>query len=108
MAHDFIHDPPLEADVHMFCCIDTELTDNQWRDVLKNFASRKVLIYPCATFGLMTIIGELRQRGPGKNPTRCGYWRTKGRFEELAEHTHEPRRLSAGRAGTGWLCEPNS
>jgi hypothetical protein len=106
LEHDFVNDPPLEADIHLFCCVDTELTDDEWRAVLKNFAGVPLLIYPCATFGLLTIVGELRQRGPGKKPTRCGYWRTKGRFEELISHTHVPERLEAGKARTGWFCEP--
>ena len=106
--HDFINDDPLEAGLHFFCCIDTELTDEQWQLVLRNFRGRTLLIYPCATFGLLTIVGELRQRGPGKNPTRCGYWRTKGRFEELIDPTHEPQRLTSRKAGTAWLCTPKA
>ena len=52
-THDFVHDPPLEADVHLFCCIDTELTRRGMAGrACGNFAGQPVLIYPCATFGL--------------------------------------------------------
>ncbi|MGI8460472.1 MAG: hypothetical protein ACR2OC_02380 [Solirubrobacterales bacterium] len=104
--HNFVLDLPLKAELHLFCCVDTELTDEEWKLVLRNFSACRMLIYPCATFGLLTIVGELRQRGPGKKPTRCGFWRTKSRFDELISATHDLRRLESRRAGTAWLCEP--
>jgi hypothetical protein len=104
--HDFLRDEPLEADLHLFCCVDTDLSDDQWRLVFRNFSGARMLFYPCITFGVRAMIGELRHRRPGRNAIHCGYWRTKGRFDELVSTTHDPERLRDRRAGTAWLCHP--
>ena len=104
--HDFCREEPVDADVHLFNCVDTELPDQMWRDVFRRFGSRSVLFFPCITFGWRVIARELWCRRPGRDPMRAGWWRTKGRIDELAQPTHQVRRLRAGRAGTAWLLEP--
>jgi hypothetical protein len=107
--HDLREHPPLAGDVHLLCCVDTEFSDEEWLMIYDRFADAVVVIYPCATLGLSTVVNELRQRTAGNKPTRCGYWRTRSKIEELVGHTHQPRRLSSGgRLGTAWICRPRS
>ena len=104
--HDFCRERPLDADLHVFNGVDTELHDKAWRDVLRRFSDRRVLFFPNITLGARVLAGELWCRRPGRRPMRAGWWRTKGRFDELTQPTHEVRRLKAGRAGVAWMLEP--
>jgi hypothetical protein len=104
--HDFCRDEPLDAELHLFNGVDTELNDDAWRDVLRRFRERRVLFFPNITFGARVIAGELWCRRPGRRPMRAGWWRTKGRFDELTAPTHDVRRLDGGRAGVAWMLEP--
>lgn len=106
--HDLREHPPLPADVHLMSCVDTEFSDQQWRRIYRRFAGATLLVYPCATLGVSTIVNELRQWLALKPPTPCGFWRTSERIEELLAPTHRPERLSEGGAlGVAWLCRPN-
>lgn len=104
--HDFCREQPLDADLHLFNGVDTELHDRMWRDVFRRFADRRVLFFPNIPLGPKVIVGEIWARRPGRRPMRAGWWRTKGRFEEMMRPTHEVRRLHGGRAGTAWMLEP--
>jgi len=104
--HDFCREQPLDAELHLFNGVDTELHDQAWRDVLRRFADRRVLFFPNITLGARVLAGELWCRRPGRRPMRAGWWRTKGRFDELTSPTHEISRLTAGRAGVAWMLEP--
>ena len=42
--HDLRQDGPLHADVHLFHRIDTELNDQQWREVFGRFRSVSILL----------------------------------------------------------------
>jgi hypothetical protein len=106
--HDFCREPPLDADLHMFNGVDTELSDDAWRDVLRRFARCRVLFLPNITLRAKVIVGEIRCRRPGRRPLRAGWWRTKDRFDELFAPTHEARRLDSREAGTGWMLEPRT
>ena len=52
--HDFCREQPLEADLHLFNGVDTELNDEAWRDVLRRFSDRRVLLFPNITLGTRT------------------------------------------------------
>lgn len=105
-THDFCRDRPIAADLQVFNGVDTELNDRQWRDVLRRFANETVLLFPNITFGVRAALGEAWCRRPGRRPMRAGWWRTKGRFDDLARTSHDARRLAGGRAGNAWLLEP--
>ena len=106
--HDLLAHPPLDGDVHLLLCVDTEFSDEQWRQIYRRFDGVTLLVYPCATLSLSTVIDELRQWVATSPPTPCGYWRTGGRIEELVAPTHSAERLSGGGvAGRAWLCRPH-
>jgi hypothetical protein len=106
--HDFCREAPLDAELHLFNGVDTELSDDAWRDVLRRFSDRRVLILPNITLGAKALVGELWCRRPGRRPMRAGWFRTKGRFDELAEPTHEYTRLDGGQVGIAWMLEPRT
>lgn len=103
--HDLLRDSPLEADVHMFHRIDTELDNDQWRAVYRRFAGQRILVV--ATGILPTdeiprqILSAIRNRGA----TRAGWTRTRAAFESLWRKTHQgtPMRLVDL---DGWALEP--
>jgi hypothetical protein len=104
--HDFCRGRPLDAELHLFNGVDTELHDRMWRDVFRRFSGKRVLFFPGIALGPKVIAGELWCRRPGKRPMRAGWWRTKDRFEELMRPTHDVHRLRAPRVAPGWLLEP--
>ena len=104
--HDFCREQPLDADLHLFNGVDTELHDSLWRDVFRRFSDRRVVFFPNIPLGPKVIAGELWTRRPGRRPMRAGWWRTKDRFEQLMEPTHDIRRLRAKGVAPAWLLEP--
>lgn len=109
VRHDLLEEEPLEGDVHVLSCVDTEFGDDEWRGIYERFGDETLLVYPCATLDLSTLVNELRQWLALSRPTPCGYWRTAGRIEELIEPTHRHQRLSSGGTlGYAWLCTPRS
>src|SRR5213078_3904021 len=43
-VHDLARDPPLEADGHLPHRVDTELTNREWRELLRRFADETLLV----------------------------------------------------------------
>jgi hypothetical protein len=102
--HDLRSDGPLDADLHLFHRIDTELDASTFRDVLQHFAPVRVLVVATELLGPRAVARELRTRvRPGA--TRAGLVRSRGAFEALWRPTHEARRLRVADL-EAWLLEP--
>ena len=60
--HDLLADPPLPADVHLFHRVDTELTDDEWREALRRFAGERVLVVATEVATSRRLVQELLLR----------------------------------------------
>ena len=104
--HDLRRDGPLEADIHLFFRIDTELADGTFRDVLGRFAGARVVVAATELLTLRALARELSTRLRG-DATRAGVVRTRDVFESLWESTHDAQRLAIADLH-GWLLEPRA
>jgi hypothetical protein len=105
VRHDLLRDPPLDADAHLFHRIDTELTDEEWREVLRRFADETILVVATEIATAPRLVRELLLRTRNRHLTRAGWLRTRGSFEALWRGTHvaEPLRLHDL---DGWALTP--
>jgi hypothetical protein len=102
--HDLRSDPPVDADLHLFHRIDTELDDDTFRGVLARFSRERLLVVATELLGARAVARELRTRLRG-NATRAGLVRSRGAFEALWVPTHEATRVRIHDLH-GWLLEP--
>jgi hypothetical protein len=95
VQHDLLRDAPLDAEAHLFHRIDTELTDEQWRGVLRRFADQTILVVATEVATAPRLARELLLRTRNRHLTRAGWLRSRGSFEALWRGTHdaEPLRL---------------
>jgi hypothetical protein len=105
VRHDLLADPPLEADLHLFHRIDTELTNGQWREVLRRFAGVPVLVVATEIIELDRALQELVGRLRRRNLSRAGWLRTRDSFEAIYGSQHELTPLSVNDL-EGWILEP--
>jgi hypothetical protein len=105
VRHDLLSDPPLDADLHLFHRIDTELTNRQWRAVMKGFRDVTVLVAATEIIGLGRVVAELRGRLRRSKRTRAGWMRTRPAFESLWSPTHDAEAVELGDLH-GWLLRP--
>lgn len=103
--HDLLADPPLPADVHLFHRVDTELTDDEWREALRRFAGERVLVVATEVATSRRLVQELLLRLRGRGLTRAGWLRTRAAFEALWRDTHDARPLRVHDL-EGWSLEP--
>jgi hypothetical protein len=105
--HDLLRDPPLDADIHLFHRIDTELTDEEWRGVLKRFAAETILVVATEIATPRRLARQLMLRARNRHLTRAGWLRTRSSFETLWSRTHdaEPIRLYDL---DGWALTPRA
>jgi hypothetical protein len=103
--HDLAADPPLDADVHLFHRVDTELTNAEWLETLRRFAEERVLVVATEVATPRRLLQELLLRLRSQRLTKAGWLRTRGAFEALWRETHEatPLRLHDLEA---WSLEP--
>src|SRR5437764_9723744 len=78
--HDLLRDPPLEADVHLFHRVDTELTDDEWRRVLTRFADERILAVATEVATVPRLAAELLGRVRRRGLSRAGWLRTGDAF----------------------------
>jgi hypothetical protein len=88
IRHDLLRDAPLDADAHLFHRVDTELTDEQWREVLRRFAGKTILVVATEVATVPRLARELLLRARNRHLTRAGWLRTRDSFEELWRETH--------------------
>lgn len=93
--HDLRRDEPLEADVHLFHRIDTELTNGEWRTVMQRFGLVTVLVVAAEVLDVRKLLLELRSRPVLKRrrASRAGFIRTRAALEALWRSTHVARPL---------------
>jgi hypothetical protein len=102
--HDLRSDPPLDADLHLFHRIDTELDDEEWRRVFSRFSGVPVVVVATQVLGPRGVARELVTRlRPGS--TWAGYARTRGAFESLWAATHAAELLRVYGL-EAWALEP--
>jgi hypothetical protein len=103
--HDMLREAPLAADLHVFHRIDTEFTNDQWRDILRRFAGEPVLVIASEVIRVREVLLELRKRfGPG-HATQAGLVRNRAAFEQLWGAAHTPRHLQIADL-EAWMLEP--
>jgi hypothetical protein len=102
--HDLRLDPPLQADLHLFHRIDTELDDAAFRRALARFRAVTVLVVATELLSAHAFARELRTR-LRRHATRAGLVRSRGAFEAVWQPTHraQPLRVHDLEA---WLLEP--
>jgi hypothetical protein len=105
VRNDLLTDPPVEADLHVFHRIDTELTNKQWRAALRRFAAVPVLVAATEIIDLDRALEELARWVRSRNLSRAGWLRTRDAFEAIYGSEHDIRALSVGDL-EGWLLEP--
>jgi hypothetical protein len=105
VRHDLLMDPPLEADLHLFHRIDTELTNQQWRGVLRRFARVPVLVVATEIIGLDRALKEVARRLRVRNLSRAGWLRTRAAFQAIYGSAHNLTPLALGDL-EGWMLEP--
>jgi hypothetical protein len=95
--HDLRQDTPVPADVHLFHRIETELGDDEWRDVFRRFEHAHILFVAAGFLDLRGLLSELRNRPllKGRRATKAGFIRTRAAVEALWSPTHsaEPLRV---------------
>lgn len=105
LRHDLSTDRPLDADVHLFHRIDTELRDREWRRVLRRFADRRVVVIATEVIDVRRAVSELGMRVRSRHVTRAGWIRTRASFEALWRRSHIATPLRFGDLD-GWALEP--
>jgi hypothetical protein len=94
--HDFLTDPPLDADLHLFHRIDTELSNRQWHQVFETFRHVPVLVVATEVATSERILAVLKAL-PGqrrRRSTHAGVIRNADAFESLWRKTHVGRRMT--------------
>jgi hypothetical protein len=105
--HDLLRDPPLAAEVHLFHRVDTELTDEQWGEVLRRFADATILVVATEVATPRRLGQELLLRARSRHLTRAGWLRTRGSFEALWHGTHDAEALRL-KDLDGWALTPRA
>ena len=93
VRHDLRVDPPLDGQVHLFHRIDTELSNRQWRAVLRRFASCEVLVLATELIDGRRAAAAIRTRLRNRHVTDAGWVRNRAAFEALWRPTHQAERL---------------
>jgi hypothetical protein len=107
VRHDLLHDLPLDAEVHLFHRIDTELTDDQWHGVLRRFGDVTILVVATEVATPRRLGQELLLRARSRQLTRAGWLRTRGSFEALWRGTHDVQALRLHDLD-GWALTPRA
>jgi hypothetical protein len=91
--HDLLADAPLAADAHLLHRVDTELTNEEWREALRRFAGQRVLVVATEVATPKRLLLELLLRLRVRRLSRAGWLRTRDAFEALWRDTHDARPL---------------
>ena len=94
VEHDFRVDAPLPCDVHLLHRVDTELSNEEWPDVLARFREPVVLVQG-GLLDVRSALAEARTRLLHRGATFSGWLRTRDSMRALWSATHEDRRFDA-------------
>lgn len=103
--HDLLSDGPLPADAHLFHRIDTELSDEEWRDLLRRFSTATILVVATEVATARRLLSELLLRVRRRRLSRAGWLRTRDAFEALWQETHDAEPLRVHDLD-GWALTP--
>jgi hypothetical protein len=103
--HDLLADAPLEADLHLFQRIDSELSNRQWRIVLPRYRE-PILLVATQLLDWNGLRHELRSRR-SPTATAAGYVRTEAGLRSFWRRSHRDRRIDLG-DHAGFLLTPHS
>ena len=104
--HDLLTAGPLEADLHVFHRIDSELSNRQWRSVLPRFREPILLV---AT-QLLEWSGLRHELGTRRSPgmaSAAGYVRTEAGLRSFWRRSHRDRKIEIGSLA-GFVLTPRS
>jgi hypothetical protein len=87
-AHDLLVDPPLDADVHLFHRVDTELSNAEWRALFRRFSGERILVVATEVAGLRRMSWEVRRRITNRSVSSAGWLRNRAAFDRLWAATH--------------------
>jgi hypothetical protein len=105
VGHDLLSDPPLDADVHLFHRVDSELTRRQWRTVLARFARCRIVFVATEVYEWRRVPDDLRQLWARRGWTRSGWQRTRAALRDLWQPTHVEAALPLGDL-EAWVLDP--
>jgi hypothetical protein len=103
--HDLLRDPPLDADLHLFHRIDTELDNRQWREVFRRFADRTILVVATEVMPVRDVPRQLRAALRSRHATHAGWTRTSAAFQSLWRRTHRGTHLTMVDL-EAWVLDP--
>jgi hypothetical protein len=101
--HDLLRDGPLDAGLHVFHRIDTELSNRQWRAVFRRFRYEEVVFVASAILSPDEIVRALRGWRLTRRWTRVGWRRTEDGFDRLWRRTHAATPCELGDLRGWWL-----
>jgi hypothetical protein len=90
---DLTVDAPLDADVHLFHRLDTELRLRDWRRVMRRFSEQRILFVASELIGYQRARDEMRRRRNQPHLTTAGWIRNRAAMERLWAPTHTATRL---------------
>jgi hypothetical protein len=103
--HDLLRDGPLGADLHLLHRVDSELSDQQWGELLGRFRAERVLVVATEVASLQRVLLELLHRARRPRASRAGWLRTRAAFEALWRSTHQARPMRIGDL-SAWDLQP--
>jgi hypothetical protein len=104
LQHDLRTDPPVSGDLHLFNRLDTEFSNNEWRALLRRFATQRIVF--CATETLTwrrAIVESVRALQPGT--ATAGWLRNRAGFESFLGTAHDYAPVTVGVLPT-WRLSP--
>ena len=103
--YDLLLDAPLDADVHLFHRIDTELDNRRWRQVYERFRRETIVVVAGEVLPPREIPGQLMSAIRNRHVTAAGWTRTIPAFESLWRRTHRSTHAAFGDLD-GWVLDP--
>lgn len=92
VRHDLRVDPPLEADLHLFHRVDTELSDDEWPAVFGRFR-QPVLVVATELLELRSLTREIATRVLHPHAVPAGWIRTEPALRALWSESHDDTRV---------------
>jgi len=102
---DLLLDDPFETDHHLLHRVDTDFTNEQWKEILARFAREKVLVVVSTILDWSQVMTENAVRDRGG--TFCGTLRNRRAFEALWRPTHRATQMQFHDL-QAWSLEPRS
>lgn len=103
--YDLLLDAPLDADVHLFHRIDTELDNRRWRQVYERFRRETIVVVAGEVLPPREIPRQLISAIRNRHVTAAGWTRTIPAFESLWRRTHRSTHAVFGDRD-GWVLDP--